>query len=78
MRSHFYRGTASGTTFRLRGRGVPHIERRSRGDMLIDVVVDLPTPLTEEPPALNCRIYYLSDGRVSPIPSREQLEEALA
>ncbi len=29
-------------------------------------------------PALNCRIYYLPDGRVSPIPSREQLEEALA
>jgi Domain of unknown function (DUF2703) len=28
-------------------------------------------------PALNCRIYLLPDGRVSPIPSREQLEEAL-
>lgn len=30
------------------------------------------------PPALNCRIYYLPDGRVSPVPSREQLEAALA
>ena len=29
-------------------------------------------------PALTCRIYRLPDGRVSPIPSREQLEEALA
>jgi len=29
------------------------------------------------PPALTCRIYRLPDGRVSPIPSREQLEEAL-
>jgi hypothetical protein len=28
-------------------------------------------------PALTCRIYGLPDGRVSPIPSREQLEEAL-
>jgi hypothetical protein len=28
-------------------------------------------------PALTCRIYRLPDGRVSPIPSREQLEEAL-
>jgi hypothetical protein len=28
-------------------------------------------------PALNCRIYHLTDGRVSPVPSREQLEEAL-
>jgi hypothetical protein len=28
-------------------------------------------------PALTCRIYRQPDGRVSPIPSREQLEEAL-
>ena len=28
-------------------------------------------------PALTCRIYHLPDGRVSPIPSRELLEEAL-
>ena len=29
------------------------------------------------PPALACRIYRLPDGRPSPVPSREQLEEAL-
>jgi hypothetical protein len=29
-------------------------------------------------PALTCRTYHLPDGRVSPIPSRDQLEEALA
>jgi hypothetical protein len=28
-------------------------------------------------PALTCRIYRLPDGRVSPVPSRHQLEEAL-
>jgi hypothetical protein len=28
-------------------------------------------------PSLTCRIYYLPDGRVSPIPSREHLEAAL-
>ncbi len=28
-------------------------------------------------PALNCRIYRSEDGRVSPVPSRAQLEEAL-
>jgi hypothetical protein len=28
-------------------------------------------------PALTCRIYYLPDGRVSPVPSRAQIEEAL-
>jgi hypothetical protein len=27
--------------------------------------------------ALTCRIYRLPDGRVSPVPSRQQLEEAL-
>jgi hypothetical protein len=30
------------------------------------------------PPALTCRIYHLPDGRVSPVPAREQLEEALS
>jgi hypothetical protein len=32
----------------------------------------------DDPPSLSCRIYLLPDGRVSPVPSREQLEEALA
>jgi hypothetical protein len=31
----------------------------------------------ESRPALTCRIYHLPDGRVSPLPSREQLEAAL-
>ena len=31
----------------------------------------------EGPPSLTCRIYRLPDGRVSPVPSRVQLEEAL-
>jgi molecular chaperone DnaJ len=41
-------GTPSGTVFRLRGKGVPHLERRSRGDLLVNVVVDVPTELDEE------------------------------
>jgi hypothetical protein len=28
-------------------------------------------------PSLTCRIYHLSNGRVSPVPSREQMEAAL-
>jgi hypothetical protein len=32
----------------------------------------------EMPPALTCRVYRFPDGRTSPIPSRQQLEEALA
>jgi hypothetical protein len=32
----------------------------------------------DDAPSLSCRIYLLPDGRVSPVPSRQQLEEALA
>jgi hypothetical protein len=30
------------------------------------------------PPSLTCRVYRLPDGRPSPVPAREQIEEALA
>lgn len=42
------RGTPTGREFRLRGRGVPHLERRSRGDLIVRVVVDVPDDLTAE------------------------------
>jgi hypothetical protein len=29
-------------------------------------------------PSLSCRVYRLPDGRPSPVPSKEQIEEALA
>ncbi len=42
------RGTQTGRVFRLRGRGVPHLEARGRGDLLVQVVVDTPVDLTAE------------------------------
>jgi molecular chaperone DnaJ len=63
------RGTASGTTFRLRGRGVPHLERRSRGDLLIDLVVDVPTELSEDEEELIRRLAELRGEEVAPAPS---------
>lgn len=39
-------GTQTGRVFRLRGRGVPHVDGRGRGDLLITVVVDTPTDLS--------------------------------
>lgn len=42
------RGTVTGDVFRFRGRGVPHVEGRGRGDLLIEVVVATPTELDEE------------------------------
>lgn len=41
-------GTQTGRVFRLRGRGIPHVDGRGRGDLLVQVVVDTPTDLTAE------------------------------
>ncbi len=63
------RGTASGTTFRVRGRGVPHLERRNRGDLLVDVVVDVPTELSEDEEEVIRRLADLRGEAVAPPPS---------
>ncbi len=39
-------GTASGRQIRLRARGVPHLQGRGRGDLVVTVVVDTPTDLS--------------------------------
>jgi molecular chaperone DnaJ len=39
-------GCPTGHQIRLRGRGVPHIQSRRRGDLVVTVVVDTPTGLT--------------------------------
>ena len=41
-------GTQSGTVFRLRGRGIPHLNAHSRGDHFVTVVVDIPGSLSQE------------------------------
>jgi molecular chaperone DnaJ len=41
-------GTQTGKKTRLRGKGVPHVQGRGRGDLIITVVVDVPTELTKE------------------------------
>jgi molecular chaperone DnaJ len=40
-------GSNSGDEIRLRGRGVPHLRARGRGDFLVRVVVDTPSNLTK-------------------------------
>ena len=42
------RGTATGKVFRFRGRGVPHLQGRGRGDLVVEVHVDTPAELSEE------------------------------
>jgi molecular chaperone DnaJ len=41
-------GTQSGTTFRLRGHGMPRLRGNSKGDLLIRVQVEVPTKLTKK------------------------------
>ena len=41
-------GTQPGTTFRLRGKGVPNVNGRGRGDQYVTVRVQVPTNLTSE------------------------------
>ena len=41
-------GTASGTMIRLRGKGIPNLGRRGRGDLFLTVHVVTPTPGSKE------------------------------
>jgi molecular chaperone DnaJ len=40
-------GTQTGRQIRLRGKGVPHLQSRGRGDLIVTVVVDTPTDLSK-------------------------------
>ena len=41
-------GTQSGETFRLRGKGMPHVRRRGHGDLYVTIQVVTPESLNEE------------------------------
>jgi molecular chaperone DnaJ len=41
-------GTQTGKVFHFRGKGVPHVNGRGRGDLIVAVVVDTPTKLTKD------------------------------
>ena len=41
-------GTQTGTVFRLRGKGIPFVHSKTRGDQLVTVVVETPTKLSRE------------------------------
>ncbi|MBE0448453.1 MAG: molecular chaperone DnaJ [Actinobacteria bacterium] len=40
-------GTQTGTTFKIRGKGVPSLHQRTRGDIIVQVVIETPHRLTE-------------------------------
>ncbi len=59
-------GTQSGRVLRLRGRGVPHVEGRGRGDLLVQVVVDTPTELSATEEDLLRRLAEVRGDEVAP------------
>jgi molecular chaperone DnaJ len=52
-------GTNSGREIRLRGRGVPHLQGRGRGDLVATIVVDTPEGLSKEQDELLRRLAEL-------------------
>lgn len=59
------RGTQTGRVFRMRGKGVPHVRGRGRGDVLIRVVVDTPVDLGHDVEAALRTIAELRDEPVA-------------
>lgn len=45
---HVHEGTQPGDVFRLKGKGVPHIHGRGRGDQFVKVNIEIPRNLTYE------------------------------
>jgi molecular chaperone DnaJ len=62
-------GTQTGRVFRLRGRGVPHVNSRGRGDVLVEVMVDTPTGLNEGQEELLRQLAAERGEAVAPIES---------
>jgi molecular chaperone DnaJ len=56
-------GTESGTVIRLRGKGIPHLGRRGRGDLLIQVAVEMPDKLSRKERELVERLADLRGDR---------------
>jgi molecular chaperone DnaJ len=63
------KGTQTGRVFRLRGRGVPHLEGRGRGDLLVQVVVDTPEDLAPAEEDLLRRLAEARGEEVAPADS---------
>jgi molecular chaperone DnaJ len=59
------RGTETGSVFRLRGRGVPQVRGRGRGDLRVRVIVDVPDDLTAEQEELVRQLAELRNEEVA-------------
>jgi molecular chaperone DnaJ len=60
-------GTQTGRVFRLRGRGVPRVDGRARGDLVVEAVVDTPTELGREEEDLLRQLAEVRGEEVAPV-----------
>ena len=67
-------GTQTGTTFRLRGKGIPYVGYKNRGDQFVTVVVETPTKLTKEQKDL---LKKFEDATVGAHPKRKSFFDKL-
>lgn len=59
-------GTQSGSVFRLAGKGLPDPRRRGLGDLLVQVLIEVPTKLSKEEDALLRQLAELEHKHVAP------------
>ena len=55
-------GTQTGTTFRLKGKGIPYVGGKGCGDEFVTVVVETPTKLNKEQKELLKKFEECADG----------------
>ena len=55
-------GTQSGRHFRLRGKGMPRLQRSGRGDMFVQILVETPTGLSKQQKKLLKELADLDKG----------------
>ena len=68
-------GTQSGTAFKLRGKGIPSLNSNSRGDLVVRLLVEVPTKLNAEQRAKLAEFAELMGEENSPM-NRSFLEKA--
>ncbi len=59
-------GTQTGTTFRLKGKGIPFVNGKGRGDEFVTVVVETPTHLSREQKELLRQLEQSSSDSTQP------------
>lgn len=65
-------GTQPGSVFRIPREGMPRLQRRGRGDLLVEVEVEVPTKVSDEEEELLRRLAEIRDERPEPAKRRRR------